>query len=79
MKIRILTKRQLAEEEKRFKDQHQSTGELLKLVGRLLTVTREARDYLKQCNWESKYQATSKTLSYDDLMVRLNSLLNGRK
>jgi hypothetical protein len=79
MKLRILTKRQLEAEKAKLKADHLVRCDLMKLCGRLLSVTRDSRNYIKaHPPADSKYE-TATDQGYDDLLVRLNSILERKE
>ena len=83
MKIIFQTRKQFDAAAEKELQRNMAASELLKLTGRLLTVSREARDFLKaigpQSVWDSPHCTNPQAItSYEDLMTKLNSVLEGR-
>jgi hypothetical protein len=79
MKLRILTNRQLEAEKEALKKEHLVRCDLMKLCGRLLSVTRDSRDYIRaHPPSDGKYE-TATDQGYDDLLIRLNSILERKE
>lgn len=76
MKLRVITKQQIADEKERDKDRTRIAAERMKFMGRLLTAVRDARDYMKNNPPPLGTPRMSEWDSYRDTMSELNSLLD---
>jgi hypothetical protein len=74
MKLRLITKQQIAEEKERERKREAIAATRMKFMGRLLQAVRDARDYLRVS--EAVHDTVPGVMSYSDLMSELNALLD---